>query len=137
MRLKRFIKIALLTVGALLLFAVPPAAYEFGGYYDALEQEVVTRFSGQRWTIPSQVYSDSTTIYPGQKFGDLGFFQRLARLNYHRVDAGQVSARGEYSYDPKKRRLALFLHDFRYPYGGFPGELIEMKIFGSGHDLIN
>lgn len=126
--MKRFIKIALLTIGALLLFALPPAAYEVGGYYNALEREVVTRFSGQRWTIPSQVYSDSTTVYPGQKFDDLGFFQRLARLNYHRVDPGQVSARGEYSYDPKKRKLALFLRDFRYPYGAFAGELIDMNV---------
>jgi len=79
----------LLLVGlALLLFILPPALYYFLTYYHELEQEVVTRMSGKRWDIPSRIYSDSTIIYPGQSLKDVGFLERLARLNYHRIEPG-------------------------------------------------
>jgi penicillin-binding protein 1B len=116
------------TVCAMLLFALPPAIYEFLGYYHALENEVVTRFSGKRWDIPSRIYSDSCFVYPGQSLDDLGFFQRLARLNYHRVGPAQVASRGEYALEEKKHRLTIFLHSFSYPYSQFAGELVEMNL---------
>ncbi len=132
MKLKRAIKIALFTVCVIALFAIPPVVYEFLSYYDSLDQELVVRFSGKRWTIPSLVYSDATTIYPGQKLTDIGLFERLARLNYHRAEPGQITARGEYSYNQRSNHLVIFLHSFRYPYGDFPGELIDMKIGPTG-----
>jgi penicillin-binding protein 1B len=127
-KVKRAAKIALFTVCAILLFALPPAIYEFLSYYHALENEVVTRFSGKRWDIPSRIYSDSCFVYPGQSLDDLGFFQRLARLNYHRVAPGQIASRGEYALDEKKHRLTVFLHSFSYPYSQFAGEPVEMTL---------
>jgi penicillin-binding protein 1B len=133
MRLKRAIKIGLLALCAVALFAIAPAIYSFISYYNSLEHEVVTRFSGKRWTIPSRIYSDSVTVYPGQRLGDLGFFERLARLNYHRVNApGQVTARGVYYYDQKHGKLLIFLHSFSYPFRNFPGELVAFKIAPDG-----
>jgi penicillin-binding protein 1B len=126
--MKRALKIILFSVSAILLFALPPAIYEFLGYYHALQNEVVTRFSGKRWDIPSRIYSDSCFVYPGQSLDDLGFFQRLARLNYHRVVPGQIASRGEYSLDEKKRRLTVFLHTFAYPYSQFAGEAVQMTL---------
>jgi penicillin-binding protein 1B len=126
--MKRAFKIALFTVLAALLFSLPPTIYSFISYYNALENEVVTRFSGKRWDIPSRIYSDSCFVYPGQSLDDLGFFQRLARLNYHRVAPGQVASRGEYSLDEKKHRLIVFLHDFAYPYSNFAGAAVEMTL---------
>jgi penicillin-binding protein 1B len=126
--MKRALKIILFAVSAIVLFALPPAIYEFLSYYNALENEVVTRFAGKRWNIPSRIYSDSCFIYPGQSLDDLGVFQRLARLNYHRVAPGQVTSRGEYSLDEKHHRLTVFLHDFAYPYTQFAGEAIEMTL---------
>ncbi|MGH7913387.1 MAG: transglycosylase domain-containing protein [Candidatus Binataceae bacterium] len=132
--MKRAFKIVLFGVCAILLFALPPAIYEFLSYYHALENEVVTRFSGKRWNIPSRIYSDSCFVYPGQSLDDLGFFQRLARLNYHRVAVGHVTSRGEYSLDEKKRRLTIFLHNFAYPYTEFAGEAVEMTL--GPHDTV-
>ncbi|HVB79336.1 MAG TPA: PBP1A family penicillin-binding protein [Candidatus Binataceae bacterium] len=126
--MKRALKIVLFGVLAILLFAMPPAIYEFLSYYHALENEVVTRFSGKRWNIPSRIYSDSCFVYPGQSLDDLGFFQRLARLNYHRVAPGQVTSRGEYSLDEKRHRLTVFLHNFAYPYTQFAGAAVEMTL---------
>ena len=132
--MKRALKIVLFAVLAILLFALPPLIYEFSSYYQALENEVVARFSGKRWNIPSRIYSDSCFVYPGQSLDDLGFFQRLARLNYHRVAPGQVPSRGEYSLDEKKHRLTVFLHGFAYPYNDFAGEPVEMTL--GPHDSV-
>ena len=95
-------------------------------YYSSLQQEVVERFAGKRWTIPSRIYSDSVTIYPGQRLDDIGFFERIARLNYHRVDTpAEVNARGAYYYDEKHGELLIFLHGFPYPFKDFSGELVR------------
>src|SRR5450432_4040703 len=122
MRPKRVILIVLLVVSVAALFAVAPLVYSFISYYNGLQQEVITRFSGKRWTIPSRIYSDSVTIYPGQRMDDIGFFERIARLNYHRVDSSdQVNSRGLYFYDQKHGRLLIFLHSFPYPFKDFTG----------------
>src|SRR5438128_1060411 len=113
--LMRSLKILALALGGMLVFAAGPLTYQFVRYYSSLEQEVVTRFSGQHWNLPSLLYSDSTILYPGERLGDIGFFQRLARLNYHRVEPSRVHFRGEYSFDHNHGILVLFLHDFRYP----------------------
>jgi penicillin-binding protein 1B len=135
MRFKRFLKIALFAALALLIFAGAPAAYFFFSYYHSLENEVVARFSGKRWNIPSRIYSDSTVIYPGQNLKDLAFFEKLARLNYHRVDPGKVRSRGEYSYDQKSGKLEIFLHSFSYPYRNFGGEIVTLDV--ARNDVIN
>src|SRR5579863_3105338 len=131
---KRILKYALIVVGAIVLFAVPPTLWLFFSYYHQLENEVVARFSGKRWNIPSRIFSDSILIYPGQNLQDLGFFERLARLNYHPVDPGKVSTRGEYSFDRKSGKLDIFLHSFAYPYSNFGGELVEITLKGDAID---
>ena len=128
MSFKRILKIALISVGAIILFAVPPTLWLFFSYYNQLENEVVARFSGKRWNIPSRIFSDSELIYPGQDLKDLGFFERLARLNYHPVDPGKVSTRGEYSYDKKRGKLEVFLHSFAYPYRDFGGQVVDIAL---------
>ena len=115
-------------IGCAALTAVGLIVSQFLRYYFSLEQQVVERFSGQHWNLPSVVFSDSTPLYPGVRLDDIGFFQRLARLNYYRVEPGQVRMRGEYSFDENQGRLVLFVHSFRYPYHGFAGALLELKI---------
>jgi penicillin-binding protein 1B len=129
---KKIVKILLLTMAVAMLFAIAPGLYFATRYYFALEHQVIARFSGRRWNIPSRIYSDSTLIYPGQNLDAIGFFQRLARLNYHRVPPGHVSARGEFSYDQSRGRLVLFLHRFAYPYRDFAGDLIAMQVSPNG-----
>jgi penicillin-binding protein 1B len=128
MSFRTIFKAALIGVLALVVFTAVPALYFFLTYYHSLQDEVVTRFSQKHWNIPSRIYSDSTVIYPGQTLKDLGFFERLARLNYHHVDPGKVVERGEYSYDFKTGKLVIFLHNFAYPYRNFPGEIVQIGI---------
>ena len=88
-------------------------------------------------TFPSRIFSDSILIYPGQDLQDLGFFERLARLNYHPVDPGKVATRGEYSFDKKRGKLDIFLHSFAYPYGNFGGEFVELNLKGDAIDSMS
>jgi len=113
---------------AAVLFASVPVIFFVQQKYSAVKEEVQARFSGKRWNIPSRIYSDSTTIYPGQGLKETGFFERLARLNYHKVDPGKVRARGEYSYDSKRGELVIFLHNFAYPDRQFGGELLRVRL---------
>jgi len=128
MSVLRLLKIALFGGIGLALFMAPPGVYFFLSYYRALDQEVVTHFAGKRWNLPSRIYSDSLNIYRGQNLKDLGLFERLARLNYHRVEPGGVTARGQYSIDRKRGQLVLFLHSFAYPYRHYGGELAELEL---------
>src|SRR5258708_20092314 len=107
MSYKRILKIALVGVGALILFAVPPTLWLFFSYYNQLENEVVARFSGKRWNIPSRIFSDSILIYPGQDLNDLGFFERLARLNYHPVDPGKGTPHADSRLHEKRATIVF------------------------------
>ena len=130
---KLFLRITLFATAAVMLFVVPPVAYYCYSYYASLENEVVTRFSGRRWDIPSQIYSDSLVVFPGTNLDDVGFAQRLARLNYRpRSTPAQVANRGEYCFDSHKGRLVIFLHAFGYPYHQFDGQLVDVRL-GSDH----
>jgi len=133
MRVKRAVKLGLLGLCILVLFAMVPLLYEFIQYYDSLEDEVVARMSTVHWTIPSRIFSDSEIIYPGLRISDLGMMMKLARLNYHQVPSDdEVKARGEYCYDQKKGSLEIFLHSFDYPYRNFPGELVMINLGPDG-----
>jgi penicillin-binding protein 1B len=128
MSFRRILKVALIGALAVIIFTAVPALYFFLTYYHSLEDDVVTRFSQKHWNIPSRIYSDSTIVYPGQTLKDLGFFERLARLNYHRVPNGKVTERGEYSYDQAHGTLVIFLHNFSYPYREFAGEIVQIDL---------
>ena len=82
-------------------------------FYGELEREVVVRFSGHQWEVPSKIYAEATLLYPGVNIAEIGLLDRLARLDYRPV-SGAVQSSGEYHYDPQKSELQLFLHDLPY-----------------------
>ena len=101
------------------------AAASVGGWWafrvlSRLDRELVERFSGKRWEIPSKIYSDSFTLYAGSEISPLQLVERLDRLDYRRID-GDVAHAGEYRYRPAERRLDVFLHNFAYPSASFNG----------------
>ncbi len=82
-------------------------------FYSELEREVVARFSGHQWEVPSKLYAEATLLYPGIDIGEIGLFDRLTHLDYRPV-AGTVQTRGEYHADPQKGEVDVFLHDLPY-----------------------
>jgi penicillin-binding protein 1B len=96
-----------------------------------LDREIVERFSGRRWEIPSKIYSDSFLVYAGSEIAPENLGARLDRLDYRLVD-GEVDHTGEYRYEPPTGRLEVYLRNFDYParaFRGFPArvELSEGK----------
>ncbi|MCK5418936.1 MAG: hypothetical protein KAI93_10530, partial [Desulfobacterales bacterium] len=113
--LKKIIKYALL-VFILTVFGL--AVY---GWY--LSNQVEKRFSARRWSIPSTVYSDTTLLYPGQRFDPSLFNEKLVNLGYHRVNH-LPSRKGEIKIRPDA--LDIFLNDLKTPWtqrAGFPVQI--------------
>jgi len=100
----------------MILFAAFPvflvaAAIAGWRFYRELENEVVARFSGHQWEVPSKLYAEATLLYPGLDIGEIGLLDRLTHLDYRPV-ANSPQARGEYQHDPKRGALDIFLHDW-------------------------
>ncbi len=79
-----------------------------------LDRQLVERFSGRRWDLPSKIYSDSFVVVSGAEQPASELVERLERLNYRRVE-GEVEHAGEYRYAPAARRLEIYLRAFAYP----------------------
>jgi penicillin-binding protein 1B len=108
----------------ILIGAVPVLAVLFALYLAVLYVIVTNRFEGQRWRLPSKVYSDSIILYPGQEINGTRLPDRLRRLDYRPVPALPEHP-GEYHLDPDA--LTIYLHDFEYPdhvFKGFPVRLV-------------
>ncbi len=113
--LKKIIKYALL-VFILTVFGL--AVY---GWY--LSNQVEKRFSARRWSIPSTVYSDTTLLYPGQRFDPSLFNEKLVNLGYRRVNH-LPSQKGQIQIRPDA--LDIFLNDLKTPWTqreGFPVQI--------------
>jgi penicillin-binding protein 1B len=83
-----------------------------GIYGWRLYHDVEQRFSGRRWSIPSQIFSDASLLYPGMRINRPLFLRKLHRLGYRSVkhvprQKGDMRATGTV--------IELFLHDLHLP----------------------
>ena len=97
-------------------------------YCMILSNQVESRFSGRRWSIPSKVYSDSLWIYPGQRFTIAAISKKLVRLGYRNVSHPPEN-KGE--FQATRRTLTAFLHDLEAPGRARPGFPVRMEFDGS------
>lgn len=98
-----------------------------GAYGWHLYQDVEQRFSGRRWQIPSQIYSDVTLLFPGMRINRSLLLEKLYRLDYRPVrhtpqTKGEMRAVG--------KTLELFLHDLRRPGHTRPGFGVRLTTDG-------
>ncbi|MBI3606385.1 MAG: PBP1A family penicillin-binding protein [Nitrospirae bacterium] len=90
------------------------------GYLGSLYVTVTSRFEGPHWKVPSTVYAEPVTIYPGMDVSAHHIHDRLLRLGYGPVTAAPRRP-GEFRWNDD--RLELYLQDFVYPdhaVEGFP-----------------
>jgi penicillin-binding protein 1B len=90
------------------------------GYLTSLYVTVTSRFQGPRWKVPSTVYAEPVTIYPGLDVEAQHLHDRLLRLGYGPVSDAPTRP-GEFRWSAD--RLELYLQDFVYPdhaVEGFP-----------------
>ena len=109
----------------ILIGAVPLLTILFALYLAALYVIITHRFEGQRWRLPSKVYSDSVILYPGQEINGIQLPDRLRRLDYRPVE-GPPQHPGEYLLEPAS--LTLYLHDFEYPDHLFKGFSVRLDL---------
>ncbi len=102
------------------------------GYLASLYITVTSRFEGPRWKLPSTVYAEPVTIYPGMDLAASHIRNRLLRLGYGPV-THPPSRPGEFRWTDA--RLEVYLQDFAYPdrrVEGFPftAELHAQRVTG-------
>ncbi|MCP4373747.1 MAG: penicillin-binding protein 1B, partial [Deltaproteobacteria bacterium] len=102
------------------------------GWY--LSDKVEKRFAGRRWSIPSTVFSDITTLYPGQRINRILLYKKLNSLGYREV-----------SYRPRKKgekktassKVTVYLHDLKMPSVTREGFPVKIEFFLNKIESIN
>ncbi|MBZ0273432.1 PBP1A family penicillin-binding protein [bacterium] len=94
-------------------------------YAYSITDDLVMRFEGKRWKVPSRVYSDSLTLLPGDSIASVGLVDRLTRLQYQPIESGRPQA-GEYRQGPNE--LVIHLRDFDYPWEPVKGYAFRLTL---------
>ncbi len=89
-----------------------------------ITDDVIERFEGKRWKIPSRVFSDSLTILPGDSIAQVGLVSRLQRLKYRKIENGDPTM-GEYRQGEDV--LHVYLRDFKYPWQSARGYWLRVE----------
>ncbi|MBI5181319.1 MAG: PBP1A family penicillin-binding protein [Nitrospirae bacterium] len=82
------------------------------------------KFEGKKWALPSKIYSDSLTLYPGIDINSIDLTGRLRRLNYHRT----TSEPKEGEYRQEGNIIDIYLHNFIYPNKPFTGSPVRLYL---------
>jgi penicillin-binding protein 1B len=89
-----------------------------------LSARIEKRFSSRLWRIPSTVYSDTTLLYPGQRFGPAHLREKLSRLRYSTVST-RPQKKGEVRFSTASAEI--YLNDFSMPNQNRPGSLVRIR----------
>lgn len=92
-----------------------------GGLYAfSIDNDLRAKFEGNRWKLPSHVYSDSLTVIPGDLLSTTGLPDRLQRLNYQLTET-EPERPGQY----RRTQTSLTIFQRRFD---FPGETREPRL---------
>ncbi len=81
-------------------------------YLFHLDEVVVKKFEGQRWKLPSKIYSAPFKLSSGLDTEMSGLITRLKRLGYHAVGR-PIRKSGEFYRTADE--IEIYLHPFTYP----------------------
>jgi penicillin-binding protein 1B len=124
-RVWRWLRIAAL--GALALgFA---GGFATAGYVVRLDRIVRERFEGQRFRVPSRVYTAPSILYPGLDWKLVDLEGTLRRLGYRKVAASGELEPGRYLWSPS--RLRIHLREFAHPTRPEPSRDVVLRMRGS------
>ncbi len=99
-----------------------------GAYLASVYLTVTSRFEGPRWKVPSTVYAEPVTMYPGMDVNAGRLRDRLLRLGYGPV-ATSPARPGEFRWTDT--RLEIYLQDFSYPDHRVEGFLVAADLLDS------
>src|SRR5262245_16169956 len=120
----RWLKRAALGMGALGFVGGFAAA----GYVVKLDRIVRERFEGQRFRVPSRVYSAPSILYPGLDWKLIDLEGTLLRLGYRRVLSSEELEPGSYLWSPG--RVRVYLRSFHHPSRPEPAHDVVLRLDG-------
>ena len=102
-----------------------------GSWVVEADRIVVSRFEGQRFVVPSKVYSAPSILYPGLDSQLIDLRGTLGRAGYREqtVTAGRALRPGQYRWS--KNRLHVFLRAFSHPTRSEPARDIVIRFEGN------
>jgi penicillin-binding protein 1B len=110
------------------------AGFVFAGYVVRLDRLVRERFEGQRFRVPSRVYSAPSILYPGLDWKLVDLEGTLLRLGYRKVAGSGELEPGRYLWSPN--RLRVQLRSFDHPSRPEPSRDVVFVLRGSQIDEI-
>lgn len=113
------------------LLAVVAAAAAAGGWYLwRLDRAVVRRFQNKRFSVPSAVYAQTTTLRAGLRLKPGDLVSLLRSLDYVPA-AGKTPRTGEFV--AAKREVRFVTHDYRLPGGARePSRVVAARFDDAG-----
>ena len=123
------------SVGWVVVRVLTVLAFIFGlstaNWIVSMNRIVVDRFDGQRFAVPSKVYSAPDILYPGLDAELIDLRGTLARLGYREqtVTAGRPLRPGLYRWS--KNRLRVYLRAFSHPTRPEPARDIVIRFKGN------
>lgn len=104
------------------------AGFATAGWVASLDRVVVARFEGQRFLVPSRVYSAPTIIYPGLDYQLMDLEGSLRRLGYRPARNTKELEPGQYVWG--KSRVRVYLRAFDHPTRPEPARDVVLRLSG-------
>jgi len=99
-----------------------------------LDRIVRARFEGQRFRVPSRVYSTPSILYPGMNIALADLRGSLVRLGYREAAREGAVQQGQYSW--QKHRIRVHLRAFEHPTRSEPARDVVFRIRDGSIDEI-
>jgi penicillin-binding protein 1B len=129
-RIVRWLKLAALAMGT----AGFAAGFVVAGHLVRLDRIVRERFEGQRFRVPSRVYSAPSILYPGLDWKLVDLEATLRRLGYRKVPTTAELEPGRYLWT--QSRLRVHLRAFAHPTRSEPARDVVFRLVGRTIDGI-
>jgi penicillin-binding protein 1B len=111
------------------LFLGFAAGFAFSGYVTGLDKIVRSRFDGQRFRVPSRVFSAPTILYPGLDWRLVDLEGTLRRVGYRRAPGIRGLPTGQYVWGPS--RVRVHLRAFEHPTRPEPSRDVAIRLRGN------
>ena len=123
-RILRWLRLAAIVVGG----GAFAAGFAAAGYVVKLDRVVRERFEGQRFRVPSRVYSAPSILYPGLDWKLVDLEGTLLRLGYRKVLTSEELEQGRYLWGPG--RVRVYLRSFHHPSRPEPAHDVVLRLDG-------
>ncbi len=121
----------LLAAIALLAFGT---GFAVAAFVARLDRVVTERFEGQRFEVPSRVFSTPSILFAGLDVRHVSLRDTFMRLGYRSVASNRKPEQGEFTW--ASDRVRIHLRPFEHPSRREPARDIELRVAGGVIDEI-